>query len=180
LAIQELYTYYGAAVQRYCYARLGTLEAAQECTQDVFVRVWKHVPSFEYRGEPSFISWLYTIAHRLVIRDVRKRQHTPSLALTPDLDGLIDQRSDLADTICNRLALVEALDQLTGMHHQVLILKFFGGFSNLEIAAALGRSEGAIKALQHRALARLQQLLTAEPTAPSPPSTRIRSRSCCH
>ena len=160
LAIHALYTQYGAAVQRYCYTRLGTVEAAEDCTQEVFIRVWKHVSSFEYRGDPSFISWLYTIANHVVISYVRKWQRAEHDPLTPDLH---DRRtSNIAHTSTDRLILAEALAQLTPEQQQVITLKFFGGLSNLEIGAALDRTEGAVKALQHRALKRLHHLLVTE------------------
>ncbi len=166
LAIQALYAHYGAAVQRYCYARLGTQEAAEDCTQEVFVRVWKHVPTFEYRGDPSFISWVYTIANHVVISYLRKWQRIEHMALTADLDYAADHRSDPARIVCDQVTLADAIDQLTLEQQQVITLKFFGGLSNLEIATALGRTEGAVKALQHRALQRLQRLLVAEPATP--------------
>ncbi len=166
LAIQTLYAHYGAAVLRYCYTRLGTQEAAEDCTQEVFVRVWKHVPTFEYRGDASFISWVYTIANHVVISYLRKWQRTEHLALTADLDYAADHRSDPAHTVCDQVTLADAIDQLTLEQQQVISLKFFGGLSNLEIATALGRTEGAVKALQYRALQRLQRLLVAEPATP--------------
>ncbi len=166
LAIQTLYAHYGAAVLRYCYTRLGTQEAAEDCTQEVFVRVWKHVPTFEYRGDASFISWVYTIANHVVISYLRKWQRTEHLALTADLDYAADHRSDPARIVCDQVTLADAIDQLTLEQQQVISLKFFGGLSNLEIATALGRTEGAVKSLQQRALQRLQGLLVAERAAP--------------
>ncbi len=166
-AMAELYTRYGAPVQRYCYARLGRVEAAEDCTQEVFIRIWKHVPTFEYRGEASFTSWLYTIANHVVISYVRKGQRRAGhMALTDDLDYAADHRSDPARIVCDQVTLVDAIDQLTLEQQQVISLKFFGGLSNLEIATALGRTEGAVKALQYRALQRLQRLLVAEPAPP--------------
>ena len=159
----ELYTWYGAPVQRYCYARLGRVEAAEDCTQEVLIGIWKHVPTFEYRGEASFTSWLYTIANHVIISYVRKEQpRAGQVSLTPAL-GLADHRvSDTAGTICDRLALREALSQLKVEQQQVITLKFFGGLSNLEIAARMGRTEGAVKSLQYRAIHRLQHLLIHE------------------
>jgi RNA polymerase sigma-70 factor (ECF subfamily) len=127
-AMAELYTRYGAPVQRYCYARLGRVEAAEDCTQEVLIGIWKHVPTFEYRGEASFTSWLYTIANHVVISYVRKGRRAGQVSLAPEL-GLADHGvSDTAGMLCDRLALRAALSQLTPEHQQVITLKFFGGF----------------------------------------------------
>jgi len=161
-AIRELYDVYADSVRRYCYVRLGDLEAAQDCVQEVFVCIWKGVKTFEYRGDLSFTAWLYTIANNVLVSYVRKRKRAEQVSLTPELN-LTDPKSfDTARTICDRLALREAISKLTIEQQQVITLKFFVGLSNLEIAAAVDRTEGAVKALQHRAINRLQQMLAHE------------------
>ncbi len=162
-AIQTLYTEYGPRVQRYCYVRLRSVEAAEECTQEVFISIWKHVPTFEYRGEGSFTAWLYTIANHVVISYLRKAQRVAQVALTSEI-GLVDSRtSDTAGTICEQIVLRAAIAQLTAEQQAVIMLKFFGGLSNAEIAAQLGCTEGAVKALQYRAVRSLHRQLTAAP-----------------
>lgn len=161
-AIQALYERYSDPVGRYCYLRLGDLEAAQDCTQEVFLSIWKSIKKFEYRGELSFTAWLYTIANNVVVSYVRKRNRVQQVSLTPEL-GITDTKATDTDyLICDRLMLREAIRRLTLEQQQVITLKFFVGMSNLEIAAILGRSEGAVKALQHRALHRLQAILAHE------------------
>jgi RNA polymerase sigma-70 factor (ECF subfamily) len=161
-AIRELYDVYSDPVRRYCYVRLGDNEAAQDCVQEVFVCIWKGVKNFEYRGDLSFTAWLYTIANNVLVSHVRKRKRVQQVPLTPELN-LTDSRSlDSARNICDRLALRQAIEQLTQEQQQVITFKFFVGLSNLEIAEILGRSEGAVKALQHRAINRLQQMLSNE------------------
>lgn len=161
-AIRELYDAYSDPVRRYCYARLGDVESAQDCVQEVFVCIWKGVKNFEYRGDLSFTAWLYTIANNVLVSSIRRRKRTQQVPLTPELN-LTDPKSfDTARTICDRLALRQAIEQLTAEQQQVITLKFFVGLSNLEIAEVVGRTEGAVKALQHRAINRLQQLLANE------------------
>ncbi len=159
-AITKLYMRYGQLVQRYCYARLGSVEAAEECTQDVFIRIWRSVGTFAYRGDASFMGWLYTIANHVVISYTRKHWRVRQVSLVPELGLADDRTNDIAGMICNRLALHEALSQLTAEHQRVLTLKFFGGLSNLEIAAHMRRTEGAVKSLQYRAIQHLQRVLT--------------------
>ncbi len=163
-AIRDLYDAYGAAVYRYCYVRLGDREVAQDCVQEVFVRIWKGVRTFEYRGNSSFTAWMYTIASNVLISHARKHKSIQQVSLTPELNLTDVRHADTARTVCDGVTLREAISQLTVEQQQVIMLKFFGGLSNLEIAASLSRSEGAVKALQHRALHRLQRVLAAEHT----------------
>lgn len=161
-AVAELYTLYGEAVRRYCYVRLGDLEAAQDCVQEVFLRIWKGVKTFEYRGDLSFTAWMYTIANNTLISHTRKQKRIQQIPLTPELNLMDVHHADTARTICDRLTLREAISQLTPEQQHVIALKFFVGLSNLETAVALDRTEGAVKALQHRAVHRLQRLLATE------------------
>ncbi len=161
-AIQALYDKYADPVRRYCYTRLADIEAAQDCTQEVFLCIWKAVKKFEYRDDLSFTAWLYTIANNVLVSYVRKRNRAQHVPLTPEL-GITDTKSTDTDyRICDRLMLREAISRLTIEQQQVIVLKFFVGMSNLEIAATLGRTEGAVKALQHRAIHRLQSILANE------------------
>ncbi len=159
-AIADLYTAYGLPVQRYCYARLGSVEAAEECTQEVFIRIWRSVRTFAYRGDASFMGWLYTIANHVVISYTRKHWRVRQVSLMPELGLADDRTSAMASTICEQLVLRDALKELTAEQQQVIALKFWGGLSNLEIAERMRRTEGAVKALQYRAVQHLQRLLT--------------------
>ncbi len=161
-AIRELYDVYSDPVRRYCYVRLADSEAAQDCVQEVFLCIWKGVKNFEYRGDLSFTAWLYTIANNVLVSYVRKRKRVQQVPLTPELNLTDPKSNDSARSICERLALRQAISQLTSEQQQVITLKFYVGLTNLEIAEILGRTEGAVKALQHRAINRLQQILSHE------------------
>lgn len=160
-AFGEIYSRYAGLILRYLYARVREPESAQDLTQEVFVRVIKGINGFEYRGEKSFLGWLYTIAGNVLIGQARRKR-----ALSTPLDEnleLVDPRGQEAVlSIFERVALWQAIDQLTADQQQVLTLKFFADMTNQEIAVALSRSEGAVKALQHRALHALQQILERE------------------
>lgn len=164
-AFGELYTKYAGLILRYLYVRVHEQEGAQDLTQEVFVRVIKGIGGFEYRGEKSFLGWLYTIAGNVLIGQARRKR-----AISTPLDEnieLIDPRGQEAVlSIFDRVALEQALAQLTEDQQQVLTLKFFVDMTNQEIATAIGRSEGAVKALQHRALHALQQILEHERELP--------------
>lgn len=161
-AIAELYAAYGDAVRRYCYVRLNDLEVAQDCVQEVFLRIWRGIKTFEYRGDASFTAWMYTIANNVLISHARKHKGSQHVPLTPELNLADTRHADTARTIIDRITLREAINQLTSEQQHVVTLKFFVGMSNIEIAMALGRTEGAVKALQHRAINRLQHILNRE------------------
>jgi RNA polymerase sigma-70 factor (ECF subfamily) len=160
-AFGELYTRYAGLILRYLYVRVHEQEGAQDLTQEVFVRVIKGIGGFEYRGEKSFLGWLYTIAGNVLIGQAR-RKRAISTPLDESLE-LVDPRGqEDVHSIFDRVALEQAIAQLTEDQQQVLTLKFFADMTNQEIASAIGRSEGAVKALQHRALHALQQILERE------------------
>lgn len=160
-AFSEIYSRYASMILRYLYGRLREPEAAQDLTQEVFVRVLKSIGSFEYRGEKSFLGWLYTIAGNVMIGQVRRK-----IPLATPLDDGVDvadpHGQEAVAALFDRMALQQAIARLTGDQQQVLTLKFFADMTNNEVARMLGRTEGAIKALQHRALVSLHQILQQE------------------
>ncbi|HEY0738369.1 MAG TPA: RNA polymerase sigma factor [Herpetosiphonaceae bacterium] len=161
-ALREIYDVYADLLFRYCYSRLHDSEAAQDCVQEIFMKAWKGIKTFEERCEHSLTAWLYTIANNVVVSYLRKYNRRRSLPLSAELRPDITQLTDLASTVCDRIALRQALSQLTDEQQHVITLKFFVGLSNREISVVIQRSEGAVKALQYRALARLFRLLAAD------------------
>ena len=75
-ALQALYELYAAPLLRFSAFRLGEAEAAQDVVQEVFIQVWQHARTFEYRGEAALVAWLYTIANHA-------RHHSPPPAPAP-------------------------------------------------------------------------------------------------
>ena len=136
---------------------VGRVPVARQDTQ----RTGLGADRFEYRDEKSFLGWLYTIAANVLYSHQRRRR----VVVTPfdAREELIDQRSqDDARTITDRVALLQAIEQLNRDQQQVLALRFFADMSNSEIAGLLRRTEGAVKAIQHRAIQSLQRLLARE------------------
>ena len=182
-AISELYNRYAALVLRYLYLRVAEYELAQDLTQEVFIKVINAIGRFEYREEKAFLGWLYTIAANVLHSHQRRRR----VLSTPidTRDDLIDQRSqDDARVITDRVAIEQAIGQLTRDQQQVVALRFFADLSNSEIAGMLQRTEGAVKAIQHRALQSLQKIMRREADesvlpalAPQPPPRTPFQRS---
>jgi RNA polymerase sigma-70 factor (ECF subfamily) len=175
LAFDELYRRYAQLILRYLYMRTHEVESAQDLTQEVFMRVLKGIGKFEYRGDRSFQGWLYTIASNVLIGQIRRKRNLQT-PLDDNLELADPRGQERVTTAFERVFLQHALSQLTQDQQQVLTLKFFGDLTNQEIAEAIGRTEGAVKALQHRAIQSLQQILERESADP-PASHRGAARS---
>ncbi len=173
-AFSDLYRRYASMIMRYLYIRTREPELAQDLTQKVFIRVIRGIGGFQYRGEKSFHGWLYTIAGNILISQARRRG---SLAIPLDDHAeMIDPHGqEHVTTLFERLALQQAINQLTEDQQQVLALKFYADMTNQEIAQATGRTEGAVKALQYRALHSLQQILRQTDPASYLRSAPLRS-----
>ena len=169
--MQVLYDRYAAGLYRYCLVRLGEAEAAQEVVQDVFLRAWQALGTFDYRGEAALVAWLYTIARHGVISYLRTRK--PQVSLEATGAWAQPQGADVASQVCEREALRQALRELSVVQQQVIALHFFAGLTLGETAVVLARTEGAIKAQQYRALLRLHERLSEE-TAMATPQRRSR------
>jgi RNA polymerase sigma-70 factor (ECF subfamily) len=151
-----LYDRYVDRIYAYCYRRLQTREAAEDATSDTFLKAIAAIG--KYRPEAgSFRAWLFTIAHRVVIDAWRgARPHAP-------LDGIGDipeagagpEHLALAREASRDLYALVAL--LPDDQANVVQLRL-AGLTDREIGEALGRSHGAIRIAQHRAIKRLQAL----------------------
>lgn len=139
-AYGELYRRHLTSVYRYLAARVGPDEAS-DLTQLVFVRAWEALPRYRERGAP-FAAWLFRIA-RNAAADARRR--TGRLA---PLEGIPPMAADPADDLIRREALAHlraALAELEPDRRELLALRFAGGLTSREIAAALGQSEASVK-----------------------------------
>jgi len=166
-AVEALYDLYADALYRYLLARVGDRDAAADLTTELFVRVIRHVGGFRLntaRPAASFSAWLYRIAANLAADHGRARQRLPQVALDvqlplagrlPDPQEVVEQRET-----AGRLA--QAMAQLSEDQRRVLLGKFGEEMSNAEVAAWLGKTEGAVKSLQHRALRALGRILGIE------------------
>lgn len=162
-AITNLYNSHADSLWRYCYLHLGDGTAAEDCVQEVFVRLWKDMRTFEYRDDASFTGWLYSIAKRVLIAYIGKEKRLDQVWLAAEL--LVPRFVDGVPLASDQLALRDAIRLLPDNQRQLIMLKFFVRLSTLEIAGVLGCTEGAVKALQRRALAQLQRLLAHDHVA---------------
>jgi RNA polymerase sigma-70 factor (ECF subfamily) len=160
-AVAALYAAYRAHVYRYIAYRVGDPALAEDLTADVFVSMVRYIGKYESRGRP-FLAWLYTIAGNTCKMYYRRQR---LVEFEPLPDELIDGQTSpekMAQLRLNQARLLTAMPRLTESQRQVILLKFIEGFSNAEVAAILEKSEGAIRVLQHRALAALRLALVEE------------------
>ncbi|MBI2952704.1 MAG: sigma-70 family RNA polymerase sigma factor [Chloroflexi bacterium] len=160
-AFAALYDRHIDRVYRYVYYRVGNQSDAEDLTQQTFLQAWQAIGRYRRTGA-SFIAWLLTIAHNLVMSFFRRAKETHYLELEPvdwrrwtDPEGETFARYD-------RLIVRRAILRLKPEQQAVITLRFIEHFDYAEIAAALGKSEGNIRVIQHRALASLRRLLDKE------------------
>lgn len=159
-ALSELYNLHVDRIYKYVWYRTGDDQTAEDITAEVFLRAIEGLASYTDQGAP-FIAWLYRIAHARIIdlwRGAKRRQTAP---LDDPLlqDVLVETDEAIEIDFLQHRSLGAALRQLTDDQQNVIILKFVEGLSNAEIAQVLEKTEGAVKALQRRALATLARLL---------------------
>jgi RNA polymerase sigma-70 factor, ECF subfamily len=158
-AFGELYDRFVERVYRYLYFRTGSHPEAEDLTEQVFLKAWEAIGRYRWQGRP-FVAWLYRLAHNSHIDHVRTQRPTTSLnnderpielaspAAAVELDRALD--ADL---------LSHALGELTVDQQQVIVMKFIDGLDNEQIAQSMDKREGAIRALQMRALLSLRRVL---------------------
>ncbi len=158
-ALSELYTLYFPRVYRYILARTGNTYDAEDLAEEVFMRVLEAIERFQWREAP-FSAWLFRIAHNAVISQRRKDGARGRSA--PLTDGMALDSQGPDELVENRLALNEvmkAAEKLPEAQRQVIALRFAAGLSVAETARAMGKGEGNVKVIQHKAIARLREMM---------------------
>ncbi len=159
-AFGALYDHYNTAVYRFIYFRVNSTALAEDLVSETFFRALRSMSSFQWQGK-DFGAWLMTIARNLVIdhyKSGRTRLETVTNDFTgreghsdgPETEVLAELTSDILRT---------ALSRLPAEQQECLVLRFLSGCSIAETAKALGRSEGAVKQLQLRAIRNLAKIL---------------------
>ena len=159
-ALAEIYDHYEVKIYSYIYHRVGSQPVAQDLTSQVFLRVLEAI-QHQRTWESSFSGWLYRIAHNLVIDHYRRRGRDTQVTIDdlPTLPARGDGPEQAAERALAAETLRTAINRLTEEQAQVVTLRFLEGLSITEVAAAMGKTEGAIKAMQYRAVTSLRRLL---------------------
>jgi RNA polymerase sigma-70 factor (ECF subfamily) len=171
-ALAEIYDRYSEAIYRYLYRYLGDAELAEDLTSEVFLRLLR---ALNTRREPRdrLQGWLYRVARNLAMDWFRQQAKATTVSLHEEL--VADGDAPLAEVEKNQAhrRLRQAIYQLTPSQQQVIFLRFGEGLSIAEVGRLMGKSEGAIKLLQYRAVRRLRKLLERE----EKPGEKERSRT---
>jgi RNA polymerase sigma factor (sigma-70 family) len=163
-AFEQLYR--ALAGQVASYLRWHHVSDPDGLTNDVFAQVYRKLGSFE-GDEQGFRSWVFTIAHHRMIDDRRRSQRQPVVAS----DVEVEDHRDLGDVEADAFAIMssdrvrELLEVLSPDQRNVVLLRVIADRSVEDVAKILGKREGAIKALQHRAMAALRRHLERQPVS---------------
>jgi RNA polymerase sigma-70 factor (ECF subfamily) len=158
-ALEELYLMHFDRIYSYLQMSVGNRHDAEDLTNQTFVKMLESIERFEWRKAPVS-AWLFRIAHNLAMDHFRSRRRWQPEEDPPEPLGA-EERSAEEEALhsIGRQSMLEMIEDLSQDQQQVLTLKFVFNFSNGEVATILGKSEGAIKSLQHRALGSLQRQL---------------------
>lgn len=160
-AFAEIYTRHHDAVYAYVYFRVNDARLAEDLAGEVFVRMVEKIDGFTYRGRP-ILAWLYTIARNLLVDHQRQRAKANHQPLDERLVAGEAGPEEITTQNLTRDCLARCLRHLTEDQQLVILHKLLEGRSNAEVADLLGKTEGAIKSLQHRALASLRRAVLKE------------------
>jgi len=160
-ALTDIYDTYHPRIYRYVYRQVGHVEVARDLTSEVFERF---LQALDQGGGPEqhLAGWLYGTARNVVANHYRRQDHREPLPLHEEL---IDAGEAPDKIVARHIATAQvqaALKELTIDQQQVIILRFLEGLRSKEVARLLDKSVGAVKALQHRALATLQRHMEGE------------------
>ena len=159
-AFGELYERYAPRVFRYLYSHLDNRLDAEDLTEEIFLRVWKTLGNYQQQGVP-FLAFLFRVARNALIDHYRRSAKSEQEASIEDLH-LRDHEPEPVDVVTNTLEhqqLRHVMQQLREDYRTVLALRFLSELSPEETARAMGRSAGAVRVLQHRALAALRSMM---------------------
>ncbi len=158
-AFGKLYDRYLDVVYRYVYYKVGNAAEAEDLTSQLFMKAWEAMPRYQWREIP-FSHWLMRLARNAVIDHYRTRKPRGELDETlvsqePDPQGAYLRGEEMR-------GLEAALRRLPEEQRSLLVLRFVEGMDYAEVAAILGKNAGALRVMQHRALAALRRIMDGE------------------
>lgn len=160
-AIEALYRTHYDTIYRYVLLRIGSPSAAEDVTSQVFLGMVRGLGRYRDEGKP-FVAWLYAMARKQVAFFQRGMSRTPAQVDLDAADQLIAQTAGphaTAEERETRVALANALTKLPEGQREVILLRYILSMSLADTAAAIGRTEGAVKQLQLRGLETLRKIL---------------------
>ena len=158
-ALEELYLIHFDRIYAYLHVSVGNKYDAEDLTTQTFLKMLEKIGTFKWRSAP-FSAWLFRIAHNLAMDHFRAHRRWQPEEEVPEQPGDEEPSAEfVAMQGIGRESMQKLIENLSPDQQQVLTLKFVFNFPNADVAKILDKTEGAIKSLQHRALASLQKQL---------------------
>jgi RNA polymerase sigma-70 factor (ECF subfamily) len=162
-AFGQLYDRYVDSVYRFIYFRVNDRALAEDFTSETFLRALRRIGTITYQGR-DIGAWFVTIARNIVFDHMKSARHRLEITTADTFEG--DDRAPspeaaVLEALTNE-RLMAAVRQLGDEQRECVLLRFIQGFSVSETAAVMGKNDGAIKALQHRAVRKLAELVGGE------------------
>jgi RNA polymerase sigma-70 factor (ECF subfamily) len=158
-AFGDLYMLHLDRIYRYIFYKVGNEREAEDLTEQVFLNAWEAIGGYRHKGHP-FYSWLYRIAHNVVIdyyRTGKEEEPLDDVSFTLTDESL--KPEELMTQEAEVVRLCEAIAQLPEKRQELILLRFVEGLSHAQVAQILGKSEGSCRVMQHRALTALSEIL---------------------
>ena len=157
MALEELYLIHFDRIYSYLHLTVGNRHDAEDLTTQTFLKMLEAIGRFRWQSVP-FSAWLFRIAHNLAIDHFRSHRRVQPEDEVPEPPGREESSAEQqAMESIGQAGMIALIGRLSAEQRQVLTLKFLFGFANAEVAGILDKTEGAVKSLQHRALASLQK-----------------------
>lgn len=160
-AFGSLYERHAPAIFRFIYSHVDNRLDAEDLTGEVFLRVWRALQTYRDQGVP-FAAYLFRVARNVIIDFYRQEKPSRQDVSLMEDQVIPDDSPDPIEMVIQQIdhqGIRDTLGQLREDYRMVLALRFLGDLSPDEAAAAMGKSSGAVRVLQHRALAALRKLL---------------------
>ncbi len=158
-ALASLYSIYYPRIFNYAFYQLGDIQAAEDLTSDVMLKVLESIDGYRSKG-PPFSAWVFRIARNKLIDLHRRRKRNGMVNLWDPPVAIELAPETLAERALDRGQLQIALKYLNEVQRQVIVLRFIEELDTATVAHTVGRSEGAVKSVQHRALRSLRGILS--------------------
>lgn len=152
-AMAELYQYYHPKILKFMYYRVSPGKA-EDLTSDVFVKVIRSIS----RQHGNFAAWLYRIARNVIVDSLRYSSRRPEVELNQEYAEHIEDTENVHSRIDAEMDIQQALAKLNDQQREFLSLKFIQGLNNKEISEITGKSVGALRIMQLRALEALNRV----------------------
>jgi RNA polymerase sigma-70 factor (ECF subfamily) len=156
-AFAQLYEEHFNKIYRYLALRVGNEMEAEDMTQQVFLNALKSISSFRWKGVP-FSAWLFRIAHNQAVDHLRRKKKRASVPLDESLSSG-DNPHATTERKMDIEQLLQATKRLTEAQREVISLRFSSELSIAQVARIMGKSQGAVKALQHSAIVALRRTM---------------------